>query len=524
MGNLDLRFYVWLLIRRSPIIILLTAIGGAIGVIVALSLPPTYHAVAKILVEQQRISNDLARTYVPVNAIEQLQIIEQQLKTRASMLAMAEELGVYEGLPPAPPDDIVEDMRNRTQLMPLQFDTPRGYGGALAFAIIFGAQDPDLAAKVANAYADTILETNRRVRQERALDALTFTRAEVDRLAGKLAEAGDEIAKFKAKNQDALPDSLEYRRTLEDSLQDRLEELRREADQLRNRRETLTKVYAEAGETSPGVTTPEDALLDDLRRRLVEQRAMFAEDSPNIVALQKRIEALEKVARDRRERMISGAEPAQMPAELQLQFADIDSRLAAIGNERSSIEARLGELAQSISATAVNATALERLERDYDNTQSQYNAAAARLADASAGARIEQQAIGEKLTLIEPAVPPANPSSSKRKIVAIGGAAGGFALALGLILAFEFWRAAIYRPSDIGKVFDGEPIGVIPYIPRRAVFGRTRMKAPAAAAAAVALLALLGLTAVLIMPDRSNAGDGSERPFSLDLKRDTRGS
>lgn len=51
MGQIDLHFFAWMVFRRLPFIILMSAVGAVIGVAVALSLKPTYQAVAKILVE-----------------------------------------------------------------------------------------------------------------------------------------------------------------------------------------------------------------------------------------------------------------------------------------------------------------------------------------------------------------------------------------------------------------------------------------------------------------------------------------
>src|SRR5262249_31421636 len=157
---------------------------------VALRLPPLYVAVAKILVDSSRISADLARPTVPGGVIQQLEVLEQQLTTRDSLLAMAEKFAIY------PSDhgaagEIVDDMRQITKIEPIEFGERSSGNGAIAFAISFEAGDPVLAANVANAFAAAIVDTNARERKARAADARDFLDREVDRLQAALDAAQD---------------------------------------------------------------------------------------------------------------------------------------------------------------------------------------------------------------------------------------------------------------------------------------------------------------------------------------------
>ena len=465
MGQIDLQFYTWMFFRRLPFFIAMTVIGGVIGVIVALSLTPTYMAVAKILIESPRLSSDVARSVVPTDTIEQLQVMEQRLTTRESLLSMARSLDIYPDVMALNESSIAADMRSRTSLQPLYSNSQWGRSGALIFAVSFEASNPVLAARVANAYAAKILEGDAKLRKERATDALEFIRQDVDRLATGLSSAEAQISTFTNDHRDALPDSLEFRRAQLANQQERLLQIQREEESLRNRRLTLKQIYAHSsGSGVDGLTTPEDQMIADLRRALTEQRAIFAETSPNIIALRQRIESLEAEAQANRAAAARDADPVGMPAELQLQLVDIDNQLKFLATEKDSIKQSLADLDRTIGATVENEAELKRLQRDYETIQSQYNDAQTRLADATVGARIAQQSIGEKLTLIEPAVAPDRPYGPRRRYVAAGGAAGGFFLGLAVVLLLEFWRAAIYRPTDIGRVFKGEPLVAVPYI------------------------------------------------------------
>ena len=108
--NLDLRFYLSLVLKRLPIMLILLVSGTAVGLGVAYTLPPRYEADAQLLVQGAQIEGST----VTVQATERLQILQQQLLTRATLLDMARQFDVFRGEDVNTPDEIVSEMRNRT--------------------------------------------------------------------------------------------------------------------------------------------------------------------------------------------------------------------------------------------------------------------------------------------------------------------------------------------------------------------------------------------------------------------------
>lgn len=290
MDSQDVRFYLSIFLRRLHFFLIPLVVVTFAGCSIALILPSVYLAVAKIMVESPRIPADLARPSVPADGIRQLQILEQQLTTRANLLAMAEKFAIYPDADISA-DATATDMRARTKVEPVRFDDLGGGGGAIAFAISFEARDPSLAADVANAYAAAILESNGRERKARAADAHEFFRHDVDRLEAALNDARDAILRFKREHQDALPDSLEFRRMQQRTGEERLQQLQREEVSLQQRRSTIEQILAAPG--TGGSPTADGQTLADLRRALTEQQAIFSDDSPKLRMLRSRIADLE---------------------------------------------------------------------------------------------------------------------------------------------------------------------------------------------------------------------------------------
>ena len=91
---LDLPFYFALFLRRLPYFLIFVVAGTAIGVALALTLPPSYEAQARLVVESEQTPDDLAASTVRTEASEQLEIIQQRILTRDTLLDMANRLNI----------------------------------------------------------------------------------------------------------------------------------------------------------------------------------------------------------------------------------------------------------------------------------------------------------------------------------------------------------------------------------------------------------------------------------------------
>jgi uncharacterized protein involved in exopolysaccharide biosynthesis len=157
-------------------------------------------------------------------------------------------------------------------------------------------------------------------------------------------------------------------------------------------------------------------------------------------------------------------EPASM---LDVTLAEIDTRITALDSELAATNTELGGLEASIAATSANAIMLASLERDYDNIQARYNAAVNNLNQARMGERIESAAQGERITVIESAVVPQEPSGPNRKKLAAMGIGAGLALAAGWFLLLEMLNRTIRQPGEMKSRFGIVPIVSIPYMESR---------------------------------------------------------
>ncbi|WP_210528785.1 GumC family protein [Rubellimicrobium arenae] len=471
---MDLKFYLSIFLRRVHYVVLLAILGGTVGGTAAVLLPPVYYAQATLVVEPEQIPGELAASTVRIGAAEQLQVIQQRILTRENLLDMANRLNVYAPRPGQAPvrmaaDAIVGDMRRRISIV-----TSGGSGSrreapsATLVTVSFTAPTAQLAASVVNEVVTLILSENVEIRTQTADQTLDFFTQEVDRLDQELKSKGAAIQAFQEANHDALPDSLEFRRSQLVAEQERLVGLQRDEAALRDRRQQLVQIYESTGNVAAVAapaepTTPEERQLLDLRNQLTSAQAVLSPTNPRVRLLQGQIAALEaQVAASRGVTPVDAPNSANSAYELQL--ADLDAQIQALGQQRSQIEANMAELQTTIDATPRNGISLDELQRDYDNTRAQYDQAVQRRAVAQTGQMIETLSKGQRISVIEQAIPPASPVSPNRPIIAAGGLGGGLFLGLALVALLEFSDRSIRRPIELTNRLGIQPFAALPLI------------------------------------------------------------
>ena len=495
MNDSLVRYYLWLAARRLPWVVLACVVGAAASIALALSLPPTYRATGKILVETPQVSGAMAGSTVSARAVTQLEIIIQELTRPDALIDLAGTFHLYPVDDPAARPTVVDAMRKRISIV----RDPSGVGDPAespeVFSISFDAAEPALAANVANEVISRILSMDADRRTSRVDDTLVFFKTRVDALRSRLDTLTSQVMDFKNTHIDALPESLDFRRSQQANLQERLVVLEREEASLRSQR-TMLKNLISARNSSPAgdVTTAEGRILSDLKASLARQRMTFREDSPTVVALRRQIETLEAAAPP--DTPAEGARPdvRTQISDADLQLAEVEARLVSAAKEKETLEASFDTLSTSIRATPANEAALAKLERDYANAQSAYDSAVARLAEATTARQIEVGLKGERLSLFERADPPLKHFSPKRTRIVAAGTGIALALALGVIGAIELFNRRLRTPDELHRVLDIEPLASIPH------FRPARLGWSVRAVAAIAIVGMVAAALPAFVP------------------------
>lgn len=464
--TLDLRFYWSLLLRRMPAMLLFVLVCSGLAIVSALKLPDTYSTSARLLVEAPEIPERMVASTVQIEAIQQLDIIQQQLMTRANLTDIAHRFSVFEAIAEMEPDEVVTRMREATSIR-----RSTGRDEATLMIVSFEARTPEIAATVVDEFVSLILAASTASRVRQAGRTLEFFEQEVARLAEDLDRQSAAITAFRSENADALPEDQAYRLNRLSLLQERLGRIEREMSQAEAQRNEIIRTFEVTGQVQ-GLQTPaqrsaEEEQLIAARGELEYLLSSFAETNPRVVRQQSRIARLEAiVAAQSASELPEGGGTGLSPQEMlfDITMAEIETQLETLRTEETATRAEIDVLEQSITRSSTNGIRLAALQRDYDNIESRYNTAVNNLNQARMSERIEVTAQGQRISVIENAEVPRVPAGPNRSRIAIMGTAVGLALAVGFFVLLEMLNRTVRRPAELTARFDVIPLATIPYM------------------------------------------------------------
>lgn len=224
----------------------------AIGTMSTLAWPAKYLSQGKILISSQEIPTDLVRPTVATLSNERIQYIEQRIMTRDNLLAIAKKFNLsmgWQGLMSG--SEIIDFIRDRTQIKPLELKLQSERKQAIAFTVGFEYEQPQIALRVASELVTMILNEDVRSRTNYASETTKFLEREVTRLESQLGLINTQINERTRSRIDGLTDA------------------------------------------SPSDDAKDIALL---KAQLVLKSATLSDSHPDIQALKRKIKALEKAA------------------------------------------------------------------------------------------------------------------------------------------------------------------------------------------------------------------------------------
>ncbi|MEM8801960.1 MAG: hypothetical protein AAGF55_05450 [Pseudomonadota bacterium] len=396
-------------------------------------------------------------TGVSSDDANQLQIIQQKLRSRSNMIDVARKNRVFAG-PDLLPDEVVREMRVLTRV-----SLSSGRNRATIMRISFTSENPNISAGVVNDLVTFVLAEDVESRRERSGGTFQFFERRVDRLTDRLAQQSAEIVSFKEANKGALPEELSYRLSRETSLRERDSVIARELLSLREQRNRLLALGAN---TVVGAS-PAQIQLAELEAELRWKLSVFSEENPKVKVLASRIEKMREQLATDIGNTESGA--SSQNSVLELQIAEIDARIQSLEEEKGGVEVELIDLREAIEATPQVGIQLTKLEREYANTQVLYNEAVRSRATAEQGVDVEDGGGSKKVVVIDQVTVPTEPSSPNRVLIAGGGMFVGTSLAFAFFALTELLNRSIRRPVDLARGLGVQPLATLPYLEEESV-------------------------------------------------------
>jgi polysaccharide biosynthesis transport protein len=315
-----------------------------------------------------------------------------------------------------------------------------GTGGRL-MRVQFDAEDPELAAAVANSILDNFVS----MRRDGGAEATAWLGAQLDTARGRLELAESELQDYAQANGLPLARGDE---DVAENIQGRLDAL--EADLITARTERLAAEARQVTMVQQGLSEAVDnPVLEDLTLRIAElQReharvaATFTDDYPEVQRLARQIESLQLRLAEERQRLargITGEYRAALEREQLLEQAVADEQVASDSLMRRAAGYRI-------------------LRRDVEAHRNRYGALQEKLMEAEVATAVS----GVDVDIVDRALPPVEPYSPSLPLSAAFALFGGALLAIGGAFAREYLWPTATTPDDVGAAVEAPVLAVIP--------------------------------------------------------------
>jgi len=442
-----LRDPLGLLWRRWRWMLLVAALGCGATVAYVATLEPKYVAKATVLVSSQKISEAFVRSTVDSQEFEKINAIVGEVLSRKNLSALVEEHGLYGGAEtPLSMEERVALMRENLSIAPDEgVGQPSRGETARIYAIEFRAEEPEQAAAVANDLAGDFTAAHLRMRSQQASLTTAFLRRELERTERELRRVEGQITEFKERHRGELPGELDTNLARLDRLQQQRQSLALQIAEAESRLAMLASNPEELDPASP------QGRLQALRARLEQELAHQTQEHPNVVSLRRQIEALES--------QLETSEGGGAPSRPTLAAA-AQRTLQELRSQLSQTEAEIAKLEERVARTPARQEELAALEQRAAVLRESYLEFLRKVNQAELAESLESAQQGERVTILDRALPPRAPESAAFKLLVLGiGASLGLAAALGVLL--EMLDSVLVRPDQIEDEFGIPVLGSI---------------------------------------------------------------
>jgi polysaccharide chain length determinant protein (PEP-CTERM system associated) len=480
--------------------ILLTATVVTLATVASLyQIPNRYTSEATLLVVPQQVPARYVTPTTETNIADALQAMTQDVLSRARLLELIDEFGLYaKERQRLPPEEVLELMRKYIDIKPA--DPTPGRKDINSFKISFVAEKAALAQQVTSKLTSFFIQANLKTREDQATNTTNFLQAQLDSAKNKLTVQEAKMRDFKAQYLGELPEQLQGNLAIFNGAQLQLQNLEGSLDRAQQQRvylESLISGYqrlaAAHGVTAGGIPglynyarqpTPLQTAQSDLTR-LQASRAqlvsIYKPAHPSVVAIDREISAEQAVVESLRISGNSKADNAresaltppattpttttasaeveddssvtQLKSQLEANRLDIENLTKAEAQQKAVIS----QYQNRLNLTPVREQQLAGILRDAELAKQDYADLLGKEQQSQLAMSLEKQQGGQQFRLVEPPSLPDLPSSPQRIKFSLMGVGAG--LFLGLVIAFvsDLARPTLHTMREVSQRF-GAPL------------------------------------------------------------------
>lgn len=434
--------------QRRWFVIVPAVVGLLAAVVTAFVLPTKYESSAVMIVQSPSLPEDVIGGGTNELIDRRIEAIRQQIVNRPALLAMIEANQLYaEERASKPLSTVIETMREAITLVPekINLGSSRQQDNTISVRLSYAYDDPAKAQAVAQALMERVVEVNSTSNTEQAVQTVSFLTHQQEEVQRQIAELEGQISALNTQFGGVLAaggGSVISGGSTGFDMQ--IASLERENAMLRSQRETL----ATADTRDPAVVGAE--------AQLAAARAVYSDSHPDVQLARRRLAEAQQFAKSNVARLPTQA----LDTQIEINERQIAQLRAAKAGEAAQVAAALAERSRAPGVQQQAAQLQQRLSGLY----SQFEGISQRLLSARAGARADQEQMGERLLVVDPPVVPDKPISPNRPLIIAIGLGAGLALGFVFAMAVEMFMHPIRDPKAIKAITGTRPLAMVPVL------------------------------------------------------------
>jgi polysaccharide chain length determinant protein (PEP-CTERM system associated) len=473
------RDYRKLLWRRKGVIVCLTFTVALLASVVAYKIPNQYQASTVILVDPGKVPESYVKSTATIDANQRLALLQQQIFSDAKLGKIADELHLN---PPGHATADVDSIRKK-----ITIDTTVGPapGRILkSFTVSFTAQNPIVAAKVANRLAASFIEENLKVREQQVIGTAGFLDREMQKAKDDLDEKSRTLAQLRARYSEELPESqnmhlqaltsdqLDFKN--EQDAEARAEQQKTSLQNLLAQSPNVVNLDAAGSAARTGL----EEQLEHLQGEIAQLRSRYGPSYPDVQSKEVEIQNVQQKISDLKKDQNAAAATSSKghnPA-IEAQLEQVDEEIEKHKTRRAELASQIKYQQSAMASSPAAQQQIAEATNDVTVTSDRYKRLQDRKFGADMFSDLEAQQQTERFVLLDPAQPPQQPSFPNRGLIDGVGIGAGLVIALLVVVLMEIFDPTVKTPRELRDHIKAPIFGEIPLLEPKSTDWRKRSR------------------------------------------------
>ena len=477
--------YLAMLRRRAKIILIPALLAPLIGFLISYALTPKYTSQSLILVEGQKVPENMVQPVVSEDLSARVATLQQQVLSQSRLQPVVERL--YPNKSSQEVGEVIDTIRANMTVQPVLTDLSQigpkkkpGVQGSPVpgFTVNYTASKPHEAQQICAELTTLLLDENLRSMQAAASGTSDVLSKGLEDSKHNLEQLDSKLAAFKKQYVGKLPgdeeNNLKILMGMNSQLEAQTQALNRDQQDKAYTESVMAQQLA-AWKSTQSSTNPQtlEKQLSDLQTQLLSLQARYTDDHPDVIKtkadiaeVKKQLADIDKASSESAGDTTAKASANEPPEIRQLrgQIHLLTDSIAQRTLEQKRLEREISKLQNTVSLSPQVEEEYKALTRDYENAQKSYQDLLAKKSTADLTVKMTNQSEGERMFNLDPASLPDSPSFPNRWLFAGGGLGAGLALGVALALWLELRDQSIRTEADAEAALQLPLLTAVPWV------------------------------------------------------------